>query len=351
MAFERPTLGELITRIQADFVSRMELEGAVLRRAVVRILSVVLAGAVHMLYGRIEYLAKELFADLATGRFLERIASLFGIYRSAAEFAVGHVAVTGTNGTLIPAGTVLRRSDGAQYTTSGDITVSSGTANLPVGAVLAGAAGDADSGVVFTFESPLAGVSATATVTSAGIIGGADTESDDSLRARLLVRLRTPPQGGAEADYVAWALEVPGVTRVWVTPRADGAGTVRVRFVRDDDADFIPSAGEVTAVQDYIDERRPVTAAVTVSAPTVNEWSFLILLTPDTAAIRAAVEAELEDLFQREGEPGGTIPLSRVRTAIGSAAGIVDYELVNPSDDLTQAAGEIPVLYTVDWEA
>ena len=49
---------------------------------------------------------------------------------------------------------------------------------------------------------------------------------------------------GDNDDYVAWATEVPGVTRAWCSPNGMGAGTVVVRFVRDDDDDPIPDSGE-----------------------------------------------------------------------------------------------------------
>ena len=66
-----------------------------------------------------------------------------------------------------------------------------------------------------------------------GLAAGSDAETDESLRARVLRRIQKPPQGGAGYDYVAWALEVPGVTRAWVYPAEMGLGTVTVRFVRD----------------------------------------------------------------------------------------------------------------------
>ncbi len=53
-----------------------------------------------------------------------------------------------------------------------------------------------------------------------------------------------------------------------VFPQWLGIGTVGVFFVRDDDANFIPDAAEVQAVQDYIDALRPVAADLTISAPT-----------------------------------------------------------------------------------
>lgn len=351
MPFERPTLPDLITRISADLKSRLERTSPALRRAVRYVFSYVLSGAVHMLHGFLQYLARQLFADQSEDAYLVRQASLFGLSKGAATFASGSVTAVGTNGTVIPVNTVLRRADGAEFTTQGSVTVSFGVALIPVIAVLAGAAGNTDGTTVLTFESPIAGVNAEVTVNVGAIVGGADQETTEALRVRLLQRLRHPPEGGAEEDYRTWALGVPGVTRVWVYPQADGAGTVTVRFMRDDDlGDGFPSGGEVTEVQAYIDERRPVTASVTVLAPVVKLWSPTILITPDTPELRAAIEAEIEDLFLRVGEPGGTIKLWQLEDAINDVVGLTDYTVASPVADLTHEADELPSLYIVNWE-
>ena len=54
------------------------------------------------------------------------------------------------------------------------------------------------------------------------------------------------------------------MTRAWCTPNGMGAGTVVVRFVRDDDDDPIPDAGEIEAVRAHIEAQRPVTAELFV---------------------------------------------------------------------------------------
>lgn len=348
MPFERPTLADLVARIQSDLVSRLGGSGAPLRRSAVAVLARVWAGATHMLHGHLEYLSRQIFPDQADDAYLVRFASLYGLSKSPATFATGAVTITGTNGQDVNTGAVLRREDGAEFTVDVGGTISGGTLEVTVTAVLAGVNGNCADGTELTFESPLPGVDATAT--TGEISGGNDIESTESLRRQLLARLRAPRQGGAASDYTLWALAVPGVTRVWVYPNQLGAGTVVVYFVRDDDSgSLIPSGGEVSVVQDYIDERRPVTAAVTVAAPTAKMWNFTIAVTPDTADVRAAVTAELTDVFRTEGEPGTTLPLSRVRTAIGIATGLTDYVLTTPNSDLTHAGGEIPVLGTIAW--
>lgn len=350
MSFERPALTELVTRISADIKSRLSLVSPALRRSVRYVFARVLAGAVHMLHGHLEYLGRQLFADQSEDEYLVRQASLYGLSKSAATFATGTATATGTNSTVIPEGTVLRRADDVQYTTTAEATITSGTAELSVTAALAGEDGNADADTVLTFESPVSGVDAETIVTEDGLTGGANQESTEALRTRLLQYLRNPPEGGAEEDYRTWALGVAGVTRVWVYPMVDGAGTVTVRFMRDGDAGSgFPSAGEVTEVQEYIDERRPVTADVTVVAPVEKEWDFELAVTPDTTAVREAVEAEILDLFLREGEPGETIKLWQVEDAINDAAGLTDYTLTAPAADLTHAAGELPSVGTFTW--
>lgn len=350
MSLYRPTLQELITRIENDFISRLSLPGAVLRRSVVAVLSRVIAGAAHQMYGYLEFLSRQVFPDQSEAEFLDRQAGLFGITRRAAAFASGDVTFTGTNGSVIPEGTKLQRSDGVQFVTTATDTVAGGSATVPVTSLTAGESGNTAAGVAVTLVSPIAGVVGTATVAAGGITGGTDSESDDLLRQRVLARMQQPPQGGAAHDYAAWALEVPGVTRVWVYPNHLGIGTVGVTFVMDDQGGgIIPDPATVQAVQDHIDELRPVTADVTVFAPIAVPLDFQIAVVPNTAAVQAAVEAELADMLQREAEPGGTILLSKIHEAISLAAGVNDYTLVSPSADVVHSAGEIAVMGDVTW--
>jgi uncharacterized phage protein gp47/JayE len=350
MAFTRPTLPELIDRIQADFVSRLSLVGALLRRSVVYVLSRVWAGATHMLHGHLEFVSRQLFADTAEAEFLERIGGLFGVPRNSPAFAAGVVNVSGTDGTLIPAGTVLVRSDGVKYETEIDVTVASGSVTLDVLSISAGASGNCAGGTVLSFESPIAGVSSTGTVAVAGISLGADKEDIEDYRTRVMERMRSPPHGGAAADYVAWAKEVAGVTRAWVYPQELGAGTVTVRFCRDDDLDGpIPDSSEVTAVANYIAAKKPVTATLTVVAPVATPINFTLHIAPDTSDTRAAVQAELTDMLRRTAEPGAITYLSQLRTAIGNAAGITDYTLTAPAANVSHTAGQLATLGTITW--
>lgn len=347
-SFTRPTLAQLVDRIQSDFISRLSLTGALLRRSMVYVLSRVLAGIAHMLYGAIDYLSRQIFPDQSDMPYLIRQGATFGLAPNAPTFARGTVTITGTNSTVIPGTTtILVRADGAEYTVDTDVTISSGTAIADVTASVAGSDGTLDIGVTLSFQSPIAGANSPATVASS-TNDGTDAETADEFRVRVMSRMQNPPQGGASADYVAWAKQVPGVTRAWCYPLELGPGTTTVRFVRDDDISGpIPDPGGVTTVQDWIDPLAPVTADVTVVAPIANVQNFSLHIAPDNADTEAAVTAELQDLILRLAEPGATIPLSEVETAVGNAVGVTDFAIATPSADITNATGHMTTMGTV----
>ena len=352
MPFRRPTLDELIQRATNDLNGRLTGTDASLRRSNTNALAKTHSGAVHGVYGYLAYLADQIIYDTANSDYLERWASIWGISRKAAEYASGPASFTGTSGAVVPAGTKLQRSDGAGYTLNGDVTLSGGSGSGTVTADVAGKDGNAVAGVSIRFVSAVEGVATSATVGSGGITGGYDRENDDDLRSRLLARIRRAPQGGAAKDYIDWALEVAGVTRAWCYPDQFGRNTVGVTFVCDNRTpSIIPDAAQVSAVQAHIDIKRPVTADVTVYAPVADSLNLTIRLTPDTVAVRAAVEAELRDLVARESYPAGTILVSHLDEAISIATGEADHVLVSPTADVTHAIGHMAVWGGITWQA
>lgn len=350
MPFNRPTLQQLIDRVIADFDANIVGSDARVRASVLGVLSRVHAGAAHSMHGTLELLSKQILPDQASGSFLDRHGSLWGISRKPPSAAQGDVTCTGTDGVAITAGTKLTRSDGVIYVTDAVGTISGGSVDVAVTAEVAGEDGNATSGTVLTLTTPIAGVQSQAAVAAGGLTGGADTETDADLRNRITARTQRQPHGGAAGDYVDWALEVSGVTRAWVFPLQSGAGTVGVTFVVDDSSPIIPVGAKVSEVQAYIDALRPVTADVTVYAPTSVPLDLTIAVTPDTTEVRDAVEAELADLLRREGEPDSTLYLSRMREAISTAAGETDHQLVSPVADQVYTDTEIPTLGTITWQ-
>lgn len=349
MPLQRQTVQQLKDRIRADIKSRLTGTDPSLAKSVAGALADVLAGAVHGLYGAIDYFGRQILPDTAVAEDQVRHASLYNIQPLAATAATGNITFTGTDGVTIPTGTELQRANGALYTTTADATIATGTATAPVTASIAGTAGNAVAGVALTLTTPIGSVNSAATVATGGLVNGADVETGDSLLSRLLTRLREVPQGGSAADYIRWAKEVAGVTRAWCFPLEGGAGTVFVRFVRDNDASIIPDAGEVAAVQAYIDELRPATAALTVAAPTAVPLNFTIAVTPNTVAVQTAVTAELTDLIKSESYPGATLLLSHIREAVSRAAGEANNVVTVPAADVVYSNSQIGTMGVITW--
>lgn len=348
MPLERDSLSVLIDKGAAEFESRQPGVLARVRNSLVGVINRVVAGGLDTLYKYAERLNDQMWPDKADAEHLPAHGARWGRSRKEAAAATGTVQFTGVNGSSIDVGTIVLRSDAVQYQTTVAGIIAAGVATIAVEAVEAGQVGNAIIGTALTLSTPIPGVNAVATAQTA-LSGGSDIEGIEAWRARILARVRRAPQGGSLDDYVDWALEVPGVTRAWPYPGEQGAGTIVLRFVRDDDASIIPDAGEVTAVQDYIDAKRPVTAGFYVVAPIPTPQNFSIQLTPDTPATRAAVEAELKALYRNEAKPGGTMLITHQREAISIAAGETDHVLTVPAANQAHTTGQMPMLGVITW--
>jgi uncharacterized phage protein gp47/JayE len=195
-------------------------------------------------------------------------------------------------------------------------------------------------------------------VSALGIGGGADLEGDAALRERVLFRKRMPPHGGAAHDYVIWAREIPGVTRVFVDPvnAVNARTTIGVWFLMDDTyANGIPQGADVDIVEAHIDELRPAGAVVDIAAPTAVPVAITIDgLVPDTQDVREAVKAELADLFRRAMRVSTltdpfTLKISKIWEAISAASGEDSHTLTLPAADLDLTVGQVPTLGTVTF--
>lgn len=361
MPYERPTFAQIRDRILADIDS--ELEGGDYEAGIVEYaLACAIAGVCLMLYSRIETAARNATPDRPESLAMLKWASFWGIVRKSPSPNKGFAVWPAAPGSILPAGTVVRLQDGTEYTTDGADTEDGGVVSAFLTAVVPGVAGRAPAGTRITLGSPVAGVTPQGTVTAApglpGLTGGTDSETDRSMHARLLERIRRPPRGGGDGDYRMWALEVPGVTRAWEynphTTPALSPGSVHVYFVCDDEADPIPGPSKIAEVQAYIDARRPVTVPdFQALAPTPIELDVAGSIVIEAGYVQANVEAaateNVKAFIRREAIPGGTISLSRLSEVISTTAGEQSHELTDPTGDTVPADFELIVPGTINW--
>lgn len=351
--FNKPTLKQLRNRAITEINTNVKGGDANLRRNYLNVIATALAGIGDEILRRVEYVLKQTFVQEADEESLIKHGQERKFPRKAATKANGPIDVTGTSGSTIASGVELQRSDNVKYITTEEVSVGNdGTASVPVEAINAGLNGNAGSGTIVSFVSPVAGVNIQATVASAEITGGTDIEDIEEYRARLLEYEQNPPMGGNKKDYEVWAKEVSGVTRAWCYPIENGAGTVTVRFMMDNSyANGIPHQADITRVQNYIDSERPATAVVTVAAPTTDTVNITFsALSPNTTAIKAAITENLQKLFKSSLiEPGVKLYLSKINEAISTTAGVTDHKLSAPSADINPSTGHIPVLGTITF--
>lgn len=148
----------------------------------------------------INQLLIQLFPQTATGIYLERWASWFGITRIAAVKATGNIVFTGTATTSIPSGTLIQKADNTEYSTTVTTPISAQTINV----------------------SSITRVGTTATVT---------TSSDHNLATGVTVTIA----GANETDYnIAAVITVTSNTTFTYTvagsPSSPATGTITASF-------------------------------------------------------------------------------------------------------------------------
>jgi uncharacterized phage protein gp47/JayE len=366
MPFARPSL----TGLRNQAIEDIETSGVpgldgLLRNAVLRVLAWVMAGLCYLVYGYADWISRMGVPFTAENEYLYAWAGLIGIYPEDATAANGSAQFTGTPSTALPSGTPLTRQDGTPYVTTADgITDATGTVVVPFVATVVGAFTNCDSGTAMNIAAPISAINS-AGVTVGPTVGGADQETDAALRSRMLFKYREPPQGGANADFIEWALEVPGCTRAWVVPQGYGAGSVAI-FPMFDDVEAAhggfpqgtdgcaaeevrgPTAsGDQLLVAEHVWTVQPVTCLTYVAAPTPFYVDVTLEgLDPDTDQMQTEIQAALVDAFLVIGEIEGVVWPSDLYAAIIAVPGVNHFEMTQPTVALQAPPGALPVLGT-----
>ena len=138
MAITPPTITELQQQIANDFILAVnagQLDSSKhidtnIRNSGVRGLVNSMAAGFDENNDLIVKLLLQLLPQTATGIYLERWASWFGITRLSAVKATGNMVFTGTATTSIPSGTLIQKADNTEYTTLTTVPISAQTINV-----------------------------------------------------------------------------------------------------------------------------------------------------------------------------------------------------------------------------
>lgn len=222
-----------------------------------------------------------------------------------------------------------------------------------------------DGGSTLSIAAPPVGASSTAYVCYDGVQGGTDIETADEYRARVLKALGTD-YGMFTADEIEIiAKQVPGVTRVMIRKAMIDPplgwpleGQVKIAFLRDNDVNPLPTAQEVADVKSRIMAlAMPAHTApedVIVMSPRPHRVDIILAgVTPDSASMRRAIKAQLEQFFRENATWGEPIDVIAIQCAIRDVVDVENrvrlksFNLIAPNQTVVPGVDDIPILGSV----
>lgn len=356
-----PTIEELKQQAISDIESKLGRSAPLLPVSVWDILATAMAGLAYLVLKFGQWVRRQIFVSTADWDALLELGLQYGLTPNPAQVFIGEITATGTNGTLIPSGSILVLN-GNTYVTDELGEIVSGSAIIPFRATKAGAGSNLTVSSTLEFSTPIVGINRSVTVT--GITqSGEDAEADENnpepFRRRVTFRQQFPPQGGAIPDYVVWATEVPGIAEAFVfNPGGTTVNVYPLTTSTDKDA-RIPDAPKLAEVQAYLEDPiRKVLGAdpVALAFTNVGVRTTITNLVPNTAELRATIETEIENylLSRRPLQFPDEDPSTRVNgintsqmNAIAVLAGATFLEIAlefadtTPFDNYTLADDEI----------
>jgi uncharacterized phage protein gp47/JayE len=300
------------------------------------------------------------FVDTASGEFLSRRTSEFGVERAEATAAERRGQFFNSANALmdVPIGTRYAIGD---MTYVASQRISAGTYRMTC--ETAGTVGNERFGnlLPITFVASL-----TRAVLSDVLVPGEDAETDDALRERFYAAVNEPPFGGNVADYKQRINALPGIGATKVYPAWNGGGTVKCAIIASDWDP--PSTTLVNEVQTIMDPtvnsglgigQAPIGHEVTivgVTGETINVETTLTLGTGVTpgqvqADVEAAIEAYLLELRQDwANQQQLVVRTAQIDARLLTVEGVDDVsgtEINGAAANLTLDADEVPLLGAV----
>ncbi len=358
MPISIPTVASIRDQIISDIEGKLGTTVPILAKATLRVIASALAGALALLYRLARWAYSQIFPQTAETDALVLIGERYGITRIAAVKAKLTAAVTGTDGTNIPAGALWVSPAGVVYTQTGLAIIAGGTTTITIEALIAGASANLAPAATVGAASPVAGMNGTATIAST-VTTGVDEEADADLRTRVIQRMQSQPQGGAAPDYIQWAREVAGIVKAFAFNTSAGNVTV-YPLQAITGAARIPSGPKINEVTAYLSatERRPLAATVTAAAMTeLTENVTITGLSPGDVATKQIISDALTALYYAayprqypdEINPTAVLSVAAVWGIVAGSGATATAVALSLGTNYTLGNGEIVKLGTVTW--
>lgn len=298
----------------------------------------VLAGEIYSSLVNMEWLKRQMFASTAQGEYLDLHAQARGLVRRKASCAQGSVifsvsepAVADIN---IPAGTVVATNEETplrfETTQAAVIPVGAISVHAPIKAMDTGRKYNVSAGKITVMVTMSASVESVTNPDEC--ISGTDTESDESLRARIIESYRFASNGTNCAYYKTVAMQVDGVAGAGIVPRGRGAGTVDV-YISGEGTDV--SEEIIAQVHQKLQQLREVNVDVMVYAAESESVNMLIYLDiEDGYEFDEVKESCINAITEYIGSRGvgGSVLLNQIVELLYHLEGVRDFYIPSGSN-------------------
>ncbi len=346
------TADEIYQELLASFGERTGLEPREGCDLSARLYAV--AAQVCALYIQADWVVRQAFPQSAEGEYLDAHARLRGLERKQPVAARGTVRFTAGEaaGTprSIPKGTVCMTAGLVRFETEEEGALEAGalTADVPVRALEAGAAGNISAGAIVSMAVAPMGIAACANPQP--FAGGADGEKDEALRERVMDTFRRLPNGANAAFYEQEALSFDQVAAAAVVSRPRGVGSVDIVPAT---LAGVPDEALLDTLQDYFEERREIAVDLEVRAPETVTVNIQVQVEPEEGRnkeeVLDRVEAAVRGWFTGT-LLGQDVLRARLGHLIYSCDGVANYVIAAPAADVPVEKDQLPILGTLSVE-
>lgn len=336
MAYTSPSLEIILAGILRD-IRNLQSEADISTDSDHYVRSAAVAAAIEGLYQKLAWIYRQIFPDTADEEELIHAAAIRGVRQKNAVAATGFISLKGTAGVELLQGSLLKHmATGEEFVTIDRAIIGDdGTGLASIKAQATGVALNNLSGAGSLISPPLGMDSSVQFVSPT--TGGEDQEKAESLLARLLEIIQSPPAGGADYDYRRWAKEVDGIADALVLPKKRGAGTVDVVVTA---SDGLPSAEAINQCLTHIETQCSVIADVWVYPPVIRtvDCTALVELAQDYKLADVQIAAQKAYAALLGGlKPRDPLKLSQIEAMINNLAGVVDRSVTTPAGNVPAA--------------
>lgn len=306
----------------------------------------VLAGEIYNAQVNFEWLKNQMFADTASGEYLDYIATQRGLQRKNAVKAQGEIIFSipqaVEHNIIIPIGTVVATDDSSPIrfctTEEGEISAGNTLVSVYAEAVNAGRSGNVKKNMATV------GVSVPTEIETVrnpyAFTGGEDEETDNELRERIRSSFVNQSNGTNKAYYEKLALTVEGIAKASAVAQVRGSGTVNL-YVCSSDGDADSSA--IAKVQTIVSKERELNVDVKVYNAVSVSYDLSVKITAKNGYSESEVINACKTAFEKyiNSIPiGGKFYLSALGKALLETDCVENYEYDTEMQNKTLSASQ-----------